>query len=133
VVVRELGGDGLAEDQAARALEERDAAGVRLRPVAAVDRRVVLRRQAGGVDDVLEADRHAVQRSAPGRAVERVRLRERALAVDERPGAHLLVALVDAFQARRGERFGRDLALLDAPRRLGGAKLVQLLCHGGQA
>ena len=36
------------------------------RPMAAIDRRAHLGRQVGGVDDVLDADRHAVQRPARG-------------------------------------------------------------------
>src|SRR6185503_1719450 len=91
---------------------------------AAVDGRVVLGGKLGGVDDVLDAEGHAVQPGAARHAVELARLGERLLRVDERPRAHYLVALRDALEAGRGERLGAELARLDAPRRLRRGKLV---------
>ena len=57
-----LGGDGLAEHQASRAPHHGDQRSIRARPVAGVERRTVLGREVGGVEDVLDADRQSAQR-----------------------------------------------------------------------
>src|SRR3954468_9207386 len=106
MVVGELSRGGLAEDQAAGLLEERDARGVGLRAVAAVDRRAVLGRQVRRVDDVLDADRHAVQARTGGHAGEGAGLRENLIALDERPGPHLGFARGDALETGGGARPG---------------------------
>ena len=107
MVVGEFRGDGLAENHAARLPEERHARRIALRPVAAVDRRVVFGGQIGGVDDVLDAEGHAVQARAARHAIERARLRERRFAIDERPGAHRFIARGNALEAGGDERFRR--------------------------
>ena len=60
----ELAGDGLAEDHRAGGARRARRRRRRRRAVAAIDRRAHLGRQVDGVDDVLDADRHAVQRAA---------------------------------------------------------------------
>ena len=106
----EFAGHGLAEDDGARRAHEADAGGVGRRPVAAIDRRAHLGRLVEGVDDVLHADRHAMQRPALARAVERARLRERQLGIDARPGVHDAFAAVDARKAVAHHRLAGDLA-----------------------
>ncbi len=69
--VGELGGDGLAEQHAAGLARQRDAGGVALRLAAFVDRRAPFGRHVEGVDDVLDAERHAGERAAPAALVER--------------------------------------------------------------
>ena len=62
--VGEFGGHGLAENDGAGRTHLRDAGGVALRAMAAIDRRAVAGRHVGGVEEVLHRDRNAVQRSA---------------------------------------------------------------------
>ena len=121
----EFAGHGLAEDHGACRAHQRDAGGVGDGPVAAIDRRAHLGRQVGGVDDVLDADRHAMQRAARGTAVEVVRLAQRELGIDRGPGVDVLLARVDAREAVADHvlagGFARDGRAGDLARR----KLVQ--------
>ena len=100
---RQLGGDGLADDDGARPAQRGDAGGVAGRPASLEDGAAVLGRHVGGVDDVLDADGDAMQRAdalaCPARRVGRLRLLERALAVEERPGADLRLERIDAGEA----------------------------------
>ncbi len=66
-----------------------------------------------------------MQAAAARHAVERARLGEHLVAIDERPGVQFSLALGDALEASGGERFRGRLARGDAPRRLGGRELVQ--------
>jgi hypothetical protein len=77
----------------------------------------------------MEWGHFSVQPAAARRVVELARLGERLPGVDERPRPHRVVALGDALEAGRGERFGGQLARLDAPRGLGRGKLVQGCLH----
>ncbi len=80
------------------------------------------RAYAGGVDVVLERDRHPVQRAA-GRGgrqcVERFGARQRRLAADGDERVQLRVVGGDAIEARRHEFSGRHLARPDEFGRLG--------------
>ena len=74
----ELGGHRLAEDDRAGLAQRRDARAVALAAKAVEQRRAVPGRHVAGFDDVLDADRHAVDRRkrlarppAPGRAIGR--------------------------------------------------------------
>ena len=58
----ELGRHRLADDHAARLTQRRDARAVAVSPKTGEQRRAVLRRHVDGLDDVLDADRHAVNR-----------------------------------------------------------------------
>ena len=62
LLVRELGGHGLAEDGGAGAAQHGHGRGVGGRPVALVGGRAVFGRHVGGVVDVLQAHRQAAQR-----------------------------------------------------------------------
>ena len=57
-----FGGDGLAQDEPARALDQHDHRRVGLRPVAGIDRRAVRGGQFRRVEDVLDADGKPAQR-----------------------------------------------------------------------
>ena len=87
--VRALGGHRLAEDHRAGGAQAFHHDRVVARRAALVQHGAVLGRHVGGVDDVLHADRHAVQRADRlARAlalVGRARLRERVLLVEELP------------------------------------------------
>ena len=61
--------------------------------MAGVDRAAVLGGQVGGVEDVLHAERHAVQQSARRARVQSARLPAGELEVHRLPGAELSVTL----------------------------------------
>ena len=67
----------LAEDERAGAAQQRHAGGVRLRAIAAIDRRTHLGRPIVRVDGVFQSDGNAVQRPARRCAIERARLSQR--------------------------------------------------------
>jgi len=115
----ELGGDRLAEDHAARLLEERHARCICLRPVARGRWASCIRWANRPCRDVLDAEGHAVQARAARHAVERARLREGRDAVDERPRAHCFIALGDALEAGGDERFRGCFARGQAASRFG--------------
>ncbi len=75
------------------------------------------RRQARDVDDVLDADRHAVQRTAQPAGLSLgfggQGSRHRGLAVDPDEGVELGVELLDAVEQRAGEIDGRKLLRRD--------------------
>ena len=93
--VGELGGHRLAEDHRAGGPQPSRPPPHRARGMRpACSDGAVLGRHVGGVDDVLDADRHAVQRPrsagpARRRSSARSRLRQRVLAVEEGPGLDL--------------------------------------------
>ena len=92
------------------------------RTPAAVEDGAVLGRQIARVDDVLQPDRHAVQR--PGRAagaaeaIRRLRLPHDVVGIEMRPRLHLRLALGDPRQARLGELDRLDRAARDLVARL---------------
>jgi hypothetical protein len=85
----ELGRGALAEDHCAREPQERHDGRVVHRPVVLIDWRAVGGRHVVGVEDVLDADRHAVQRTSRSFVVACAGLGERGVAVDKSPGTHL--------------------------------------------
>ena len=126
--IGELGRDGLAEGYAAGAPDHRHAGGIGTRPVALVDGRAVGGRHVGGVDDVLDADGHAVQRAARRFAVARPRLGHRPVAIEIGPGADLALARGDAVEARPHQVLRGDLARGDGGGRVAGAQFIQFRC-----
>jgi hypothetical protein len=82
--------------------------------MAAVDRRIVLGRQIGGIDHVLDPDRDPVQRA--DRAVARevsiplARLGKRARRIERGPSTHNRFALVDPGKTVADQAFGGDFA-----------------------
>src|SRR3954468_4285864 len=104
----EFGSDGLAKDYGAGRARDRDTGGITGRSVALVDRRAHLGRQIERVDHVLDADWHAMQRTAPWAAIERTRLRECMIGVDGGPGLDRVFARLDALEAVARHRFGGE-------------------------
>ena len=100
----------LPSSDAAGLAGQRDAGGVASGLAAFVDRRAPFGRQVEGVDDVLDAERHAGERSALRVAVGRARGGQRRLGVEMGPGMHLAVAGGDAVEAGPHHRFARGLA-----------------------
>ncbi len=127
---REFGGDRLAHDDGAGAAQQRDDGGVtRWRP-AGVQRRAVLRRHVGRVDDVLDADRHTVEWSdRPARQtvlVRRTSLGQRVIRIEERPCLDARIRLAYPRQTRRDVLLGGDHAFADESRGVGGGQRVQV-------
>ena len=106
MVEREFRGRGLAEDDAACAAQQSHGRGVGARTMARVDRGVVFGRHVRGVEHVLDAHGHAVQRTARRRFVERAGLCERCVAGDVHPGFELTVARGDALETGRHQGLG---------------------------
>ena len=111
----------LAQHDRAGAAQPRDADRVGGRDIVDQDLGMAGRRQAGDIDDVLDADRHAVQRAArparhdlglggPGRV-------HRRLGVEPDEDMQLRVEPLDALQQRRRQLDRRQLAGGDRPRR----------------
>jgi hypothetical protein len=123
IEVGELGRVHLAEDDGALRLEREDDLGVvaggrRGGPRAAVGSR----RQALDVDDVLDGDRHAVQRPADA-ALGRLRLAlggngKGALAVHLAPALHVRIGFPDAIEIAARERDRRERPAGDGGRQL---------------
>jgi hypothetical protein len=88
-----------------------------------VQHRAVLGRHVGGVEDVLHAHRHAVQR--PDRLaralalVGRARLRQRVLLVQESPRLHLRLERADALEAGLDQLLRSQPAFTDFARGVG--------------
>src|SRR5712692_265250 len=92
--VRQIGGDGLAQDDGARSTKRGDARRIGSGPMSSIQRTAVLRGHVGGIDDVLDTHRNPVQRSFGG-PVDLARLRKGALHVQELPRLDLRIALAD--------------------------------------
>ena len=111
--MRELGGDVLAEQNAARLARDRDARRVPCRAVAAVDARAVFGRHVSGLDDVFDAERNALQHVASRAPVVLPREHERPFDIEVLPRLDLRLTRLDALSARGDERRTRELALHD--------------------
>jgi hypothetical protein len=108
-----FGGHGLAEHDGAGGAGERDAGGIGRRPATAIDRGPVRGRHVGGVDQVLDRDRHAVQRPARRLGVAPAGLGERLFAVEMFKGADDGLAGGDTGEIGGGERLGFKAPLGD--------------------
>ena len=114
----------------ARLAQDRHRRRVRRRAVPRIDRRAHLRRHVGGIEDVLDPDRHAVER--PGRRrrfVAGAGPGEREVGVQKGPCPDRLLALGDAREAGAHRRLRRRPAFGDGARRLGGAGRVEPADH----
>jgi hypothetical protein len=118
-----LGGDRLAENHRARRPQAFHRGCVLARRAALVQHRAVLGRHVAGVEDVLHAHRHPVQRpDRLARALALVggaRLRQRVLLVQERPGLDLRLERADALEAGLHQLFRRQPAFSDFARGVG--------------
>ena len=95
----EFRGHGLADDDAAGAARQRHRGGVSAWLEAGIDRRAVLGREIGGIENVLEPDRQTAQRRQRQFCI--VRGLPRCHQVEHNEGADLLVA--------RRDRLGTDI------------------------
>ncbi len=144
---RELGADRLAERERTGAFEVVHERRRARRHVARPRRVAHAGRHAGDVDDVLHADRHAVQAATLGRCeqvgrivartLRRVRRTigsagglECAIGVEPLPRAHLGFQRIDAFEAARDERLRGAVSPADRAGRLGEAEREQWLHRG---
>ena len=120
----------LAHDDGAGAAQPRHAHRIGRRDIVDQDLRMAGRRQARDIDDVLDADRHAMQRTAqaarrdlgfggPGRV-------HRRLAVEPDEDVQLRVEPGDALQQRRHQLDRREFAGGDRLRRVGRGHPVQV-------
>jgi hypothetical protein len=78
--------------------------------MSAVNGRAVLGRHVGGIDDVLDANGNASQRTALGILVERACLRHDKVGIEELPCLHRRLSRSDAFQAGARDCFAGGLA-----------------------
>src|SRR5262249_12048830 len=89
----------------------------------------VLGRHISGVDDVLDADRDAIERTdtlaLAARRVRGARLGQGMLAVEMGEGLHIGLALSNAVQTRRDQLFRRCRPIADGLRGLGCRQLCQ--------
>ena len=112
MVIGELGGHRLADDDGAGRAQLGHHGGVVARPAATADRRAELGRIIRRVDDVLDRDRNAVQRSERvalrAALVERARLRERVLAVEMDERFDLAINRFNAVEAGARIILGRN-------------------------
>jgi hypothetical protein len=118
-------GRRFAQNNRAGATQKRNAGRVRERPIAVIDRRTHFCRHIERIDNVLDPDRHAVQRSAASFVIERARLSERQIRVEINPRLDDAVARRDAVHAIAYDGFACELARRDAPRDLCRAQFVQ--------
>ena len=118
----ELCRNRLAEDHRAGRPQDRHRRRIRRRPVARVDRRAHLRRHVGGIENVLDADRHAVERPHGLRGgIAGARPGEHKVWIEEGPGPDCFLALGDAREAGTDHGLRGRAAVRDRPRGLGGA------------
>jgi hypothetical protein len=109
----ELGRDGLAENDCPGRAGERYARSVRRRPVAAIDRRAVGGRDVDRVDQILNGDRDAVERSLLRLGITPPRSGECPLAIDKLPGADHRLARRDTVETEFDQGFGGQPAFGD--------------------
>ena len=130
VIDGELGGHGLAQDHRARGAQALDHRGVPGRPAPGVQHGAVLGRHVAGIDDVLDADRDAVQRplrpAEPPRLVAAPGLGAGELGIEEGPGLDARFVVGDPGQAGLGQLEGGDLALAQQALRLEAAQRGEL-------
>src|SRR5579871_1817539 len=129
----ELGRYRLAQNDRAGSTQERNAGGIAGGPVAAVDRRAHLGRKVGGIEHVLDADRHAMQHAAGRAAVEVARMRERKLGVEACEGMHRAFARRDAIEAGAHNGFCGEFSRYDAAGDFGGGELVEFALSIGRS
>ena len=115
--IGEFGGDGLADDHGTGVAQPLDHMRVLIGPAPGQERRAAFGRIVAGVDDVLDPDRNAVQRTqrhAPALAlVERARLRDGMVGIEMGEGADFRIDRGDTVEAGAGIFLGRDRAARD--------------------
>ena len=118
--VGELGRHRLAHDDRTRRAQPRDHRRIAGGCAPRVEHGTVLGRHVGGIEDVLDTDGHAVQRSnrLPGEAqfVSGARLRQGVIRIEERPGLDLRIRLVHPREACLDELLRADNTVADQTR-----------------
>ena len=109
---RQLGGDRFPEHDPARGPQRRHAGRVPRRAPAAVQRRSALGRDVGGVDDVFDPHRQAVERGRAAARVDGPGVGERLLRVEPGPGVDPWLVARDAVQTGTDQRLGGDGSVL---------------------
>ncbi len=131
----ELGGHRLAQEHRARRAQPLHHRGVPRGHAAGVQRRAVLGRHVRGVDDVLEAHRHPVERSGgrarAARLVGRARLRERVLRIQIGPGLELGFRRLHPGQAGLDQGGGVQRPFTDQAGGGGGGQAVEVSFRRG--
>src|SRR5689334_7428879 len=102
ITVGEFGSHGLPENDPAGGSDQRDAGGIGKGPVTAVDRRAVLGRHVGSVDDILDPYRNPAQQASPTIPVDGTCLGQSLFRVEPDPGLDLR-ASARPFQAVAGQ------------------------------
>ncbi len=115
--IGKFGGHCLADDDRAGRAQARNRRGVAHRLAAPEQRRAAFGLEVGGVEDVLDADRNAVQRAdrlaVAAALVERARLRQRIVWIEMNEGAYPAVDRRDPLQTGADIGLGADLAAGD--------------------
>ena len=129
---REFGGGELAQDDRAGALKSRHRLGVVVGNEAGERLRATLGCKPGGIEDVLDSNRHAVERPAKAPlasfAVEFGGGAARPRAIYRDPRLDRAVEQIDPCKRRVDQLDGRDLVLADKTGRLRERERVRL-CH----
>ena len=125
--IGELGGDRLAQQDAAGLAGERHAGGVALRPAAAMDRRAPFRRHIVGVDDVLDPEWHTRERALSGAAIEGARGRNRRIGIEILPSLDLALARRDPVETGARDSFAGQPAGADRRRDLARRERIERL------
>ena len=132
--VGELRRNRLAQDNRAGFAQARDQKSVFAGFPAGVEDRAVLGGKVGGIDDVLDADRHAVERTdRQASHTERVGALcelHRVIRVQVRPCADRILAFLDTPKASAHQVPGRDRALADSLGGLGGTDKIRFHPYG---
>ena len=105
-----FGCHGLAEHDRAGGARQCDTGGVGGRAVALVNRRAVAGRHVGGVDQILDRERYAVQRAARRLGIALPRRSERRLGIEIMPGADEAFACGDPIEAGARQCLGAETA-----------------------
>ena len=128
--VGEFGGDGLSRNDAAGAADHRDGRRIVARAMALIGRRAIFGRLVEGVIDILHADRQAAQRQRAQRVFILARMNTRALDVEMRERADVVLLRGNGRGAQVNDAIGRKLTGLDPAREIeGGLEAVRTREH----
>jgi len=94
------------------------------RSQAGINRRAVSRRHVGGVEDILDAERHASEQSVLTCLIELVRPGQSRLLCEVAPCAHHRLAFGNPLEAAADDGLGRQLAAFEEANQAGGGKTM---------
>ena len=123
---RQFGGHGLAHDDGARLAQQRHRGGVACGLAAGVQDRAIFGRHVMGIEDILDAHRHPVQRAQAGSRLAPflcgLGLGQGVFLVQVGPGADGVLDLLYAVEARSHQFFRSQLAVADFAGGVGGGQ-----------